>query len=190
MTFRRFLAWIIEKLVELQLFALLLIAVKFVLPISANAYVSFAAFGRGVNDQWFASVDEASYMTRAFMGGSYLDYGLKTYEAALYVVGTHFYFWCCYLITSILACVIGRRGYVPRAWLAFVISAIVLAVRLHGQVDPQNFYLAAALFVGGVAVVTVTALFGLGLDSWLSGARNPKPPKPSANGRVRFDLSL
>ena len=190
MTFRRFLTWIAEKLVEWQLFAALLLLVKFVLPTSPAAYASLDAFTAGVNSQWFASIDEAAYMTRAFMGGSYFQYGLKTYEAAAYVVGIHLYFWSFYLATSILACVVGPRGYLLRAWLALAVSAVVLALRLRDQVDIGNACLGGALFTGGLIVVTLSALFGEALDRRLRDGPKPRAPNRSGDGRVRFDLDL
>ncbi len=190
MTFRRFLTWIVEKLVEWQLFAGLLILVKFAFPTSPGNYVSWQAFTAGASSQWSASIDEAAYMTRAFMGGSYFEYGLKTYEAAAYIVGIHLYFWSFYLATSILACVIGPKGYLPRAWLALAVSAVVLGVRLRDQIDIGNACVGGVLFLGGLIVVTVSALFGEALDRRLRDGPKPRAPNRSADRRVRFDLDL
>jgi len=197
MTFRRFLAWIVEKLFELQLFIIALIAVKFILPTGVHSFESLDAFVAGAREQWFSSLDEASYMTRAFMGGSYAMYGLRTYQAAAYVIGIHFYFWSFYLFTSIFACLAGERGYVQKAVLAFWVSAGVLAYRQRDMLDLQSIYLAAALLTGGTVVVILAALFGKWVDFRLSGgkslaemARNAHDRKQqSVRGRVRFDLS-
>ena len=197
MTFRRFLAWIVEKLFELQLFVIALIAVKFVLPTGVHSFDSLQAFVSGAREQWFSSLDEASYMTRAFMGGSYALYGLRTYEAAAYVIGIHFYFWSFYLFTSIFACLAGERHYVAKAILAFWVSAGVLAWQSREMFDLQSVYLAAALLAGGTAMVLVAALFGTWVDFRLSGGRTfaeisrkvQARKQQSVRGRVRFDLS-
>ncbi len=197
MTFRRFLAWIVEKLFELQLFVIALIVVKFVLPTGVRNFESLPAFMSGAREQWFSSLDEASYMTRAFMNGSYADYALRTYEAAAYVIGIHFYFWSFYLFTSIFACLAGDRGYVRNAVLAFWVSAGVLAWRSRDVLDLQSVYMAGALLAGGTVVVVIAALFGKWIDFRLSGgksfaemARKAQARKQqSVRGRVRFDLS-
>ncbi len=206
MTFRRFLTWIVEKLVEWQLFVILLVAVKFALPTDPGSYNDFGSFGAGIREQFAGSVDEAGYMTHAFMGNSYFRYVLRTYEAAAYVVGVHFYFWSFYIFTSIFACLAAadktkQRGYVPKAILAFIASAAILGVRLHGLFSLQNLLLATAMLIGGTVVVGLSALFGVWLDWRLRGgkparAKAPPPADPhgrgkqaSVRGRVRFDLS-
>jgi len=190
MTFRRFLAWIVEKLVEWIGLSLLLVAAKFVLPTDPDSFRSVAAFTSGMNSQLASSLDEAVYMARAFMGGSVALYGLKLVEAAAYLVGIQFYFWSFYLFTSIFACLTSHRGYVAKALLALVVSAVILMVRLHDLADLQSFILSGALLMGGLVVTALSALFGQWLDGRLAGKRPPAKAKaPSPRGRVRLDFS-
>jgi len=191
MTFRRFLAWIVEKLAEWIGLSLLLVAAKFVLPTDPDSFRSMGAFAAGMNSQLLSSLDEASYMARAFMGGSLELYTLKLVEAAAYLVGIQFYFWSFYLFTSIFACLTSHRGYVAKALLAMVISAVVLAVRLRDLIDLQSVTLGGALFLGGLIVTSLSALFGQWLDARMSGKARPKKKKapPSPRGGVRLDFS-
>ncbi len=189
MTFRRFLAWIVEKLVEWIGLSLLLVAAKFALPTASDSFRSLEAFGSGMNSQLASSLDEAVYMARAFMGGSIGLYGVKLIEAAAYLVGIQFYFWSFYLFASIFACLSGHRGYVAKAQLALVVSAVVLMVRLRHLADLQSIILAAALLAGGLIVTGISAMFGQWLDGRLSGKRAPAKKTPSPRGRVRLDLS-
>jgi len=190
MTFRRFLAWIVEKLVEWIGLSLLLVAAKFVLPTDPDSFRSIAAFTSGMNSQLASSLDEAVYMARAFMGGSVALYGLKLVEAAAYLVGIQFYFWSFYLFTSIFACLTSHRGYVAKALLALVVSAVILMVRLRDLGDLQSVILSGALLMGGLVVTALSALFGQWLDGRLAGKRPPAKAKaPSPRGRVRLDFS-
>lgn len=190
MTFRRFLAWIVEKLVEWLGLSLLLVAAKFVLPTDPDSFRSFAAFTSGMNGQLASSLDEAVYMARAYMDGSIALYGLKLLEAAAYLVGLQFYFWSFYLFTSIFACLAGQRGYVMKALLAMAVSAIILGVRLRDVADLQSLILGGALLAGGLIVTVASALFGQWLDGRLAGKRPPAKAKaPSPRGRVRLDFS-
>lgn len=197
MTFRRFLAWIIEKLFEMQLLVLLLVAVKFLLPTGLDAYSSLPAFISGMSAQWYASLDEAAFMSSAFMEGNYAVYAYRTWQAAAWVIGIHFYFWSFYLFTSIFACLAGDRGYLRNAILAFLVSAGVLVWRQREMFDIHNIALAITLLSGGVLVVIVSCLFGRYVDFRLAGGRTMQEriqtvragKRDSSRGRVRFDLS-
>lgn len=190
MTFRRFIAWIAEKLLEWQLFVLVLLSVKFLLPVDLNSYQSFEGFVSGVRMQWYASLDEAAFMTHAFMGGSYFDYVWKTWVAAGWMVGIHVYFWSFYIFTSIFACLRGQQGYTLRAVLAFLISAGILAWRQRAMFDMQGFYLGVALLAGGLAVVLISTAFGNALDARMAGGKTGRTPRAkSVRGRVRLDFS-
>jgi len=189
MTFRRFLAWIGEKLAEWVGLSLLLVAAKFIVPTDPGSFNSFEAFAGGMNSQLVSSLDEAVYMARAFMGGSVALYGLKLVVAAAYLVGIQFYFWSFYLFTSIFACLSGSRTYVAKALLALIVSAAVLAVRLHDLIDWHSGILAAALLIGSLVVTALSALFGLWLDSRLSGKKGAAKKAPSPRSGVRLDFS-
>lgn len=190
MTFRRFIAWVAEKLLEWQLFILILLAVKFFLPTDLNSYQTFDTFVAGAQTQWYASIDEAVFMTDAFMSGSYTAYVWKTWVAAGWLVGIHVYFWSFYIFTSIFAALRGPKGYLPRAIVAFLISAGILAWRQRAIFDIQALYLSGALLVGGLVVVTVSTAFGDFLDARMAGRKPAHPAKgPSARGRVRLDFS-
>jgi hypothetical protein len=190
MTFRRFIAWIAEKLLEWQLFVLLLLAVKFLLPVDLNSYQTFDTFMAGVEAQWYASLDEAAFMADAFMGGSYAAYAWKTWLAAGWMVGIHLYFWSFYIFTSIFAGLRGSKGYMPRAILAFLVSAGILAWRQRAMFNTQALYLSGALLAGGVIVVLISTAFGNALDARMAGQkRGGVSPEPSVRGRVRLDFS-
>lgn len=189
MTFRRFIAWIAEKLLEWQLFVLVLLAVKFFLPTDLNSYQSLDGFVAGAHSQWYASLDEASFMADAFMGGSYFDYVWKTWVAAGWVVGTHVYFWSFYIFTSIFAGLRGPKGYVPRAILAFLISAGILAWRQRAMFDIQALYLAGALLLGGLLAVLISTAFGNFLDARMAGQKAARRTDSSMRGSVRLDFS-
>ena len=195
MTFRRFLAWIVEKLFELQLLILLLVAVKVLLPVGLHSYASVETFRAGVTAQWHAALDEAAFMAQAFMNGNYALYAFKLWQAAAWVIGIQFYFWSFYIFTSALACLAGDRGYIGKALLAYSVSAGVLAWRQQAIFDLNTLPLAGALLVGGMLAVIASALFGRYVDVRLGGgkavkARGMKPAaSDSVRGRVRFDLS-
>jgi hypothetical protein len=190
MTFRRFIAWIAEKLLEWQLFVLLLLGVKFLLPTDLASYQTFDTFFAGAKSQWYASLDEAAFMTNAFMNGSYAAYIWKMWVAAGWLVGIHLYFWSFYLFTSIFAGLRGQRGYMPRAILAFLISAGILAWRQRAMFDVQALYLGGALLAGGLVVVLISTAFGNFLDARMAGQKAARPVKASsARGRVRLDFS-
>lgn len=190
MTFRRFIAWIAEKLLEWQLFVLLLLAVKFLLPTDLASYQTFDTFVAGAESQWYASLDEAAFMTNAFMGGSYAAYAWKVWVAAGWLVGIYLYFWSFYLFTSIFAALRGPKGYTPRAIVAFLISACILAWRQRAMFDIQALYLGGALLAGGLVVVMISTAFGNFLDARMAGQKMARPARPqSARGRVRLDFS-
>lgn len=190
MTFRRFMAWIAEKLLEWQLLVLLLLGVKFLLPTDLASYQTFDTFVAGAETQWYASLDEAAFMTNAFMNGSYLTYVWKTWVAAGWLVGIHVYFWSFYIFTSIFAGLRGSRGYMPRAIVAFLISACILAWRQRAMFDIQALYLGGVLLAGGLVVVMVSTAFGNFLDVRMAGEKPVRAAKgPSARGRVRLDFS-
>ncbi len=190
MTFRRFIAWIAEKLLEWQLFVLLLLAVKFLLPVDLASYRSLDAFVAGAGAQWYASLDEAAFMTNAFMGGSYFAYAWKTWVAAGWMVGIHLYFWSFYIFTSIFAGLRGPKGYTLRAVLAFLISACILAWRQRAMFDIQALYLAGALVAGGLIAVLISTAFGNALDARMAGQKSERSSGArSARGRVRLDFS-
>ncbi|MBP2160838.1 MULTISPECIES: hypothetical protein [Asticcacaulis] len=190
MTFRRFIAWIAEKLLEWQLFVLLLLGVKFLLPTDLASYQTFDTFVAGAESQWYASLDEAAFITNAFMGGSYASYVWKAWVAAGWLVGIHLYFWSFYLFTSIFAGLRGPKGYTPRAVVAFLISAGILAWRQRAVFDIQALYLGGALLTGGLLVVLISTAFGNFLDARMAGQKTARPGRPqSARGRVRLDFS-
>jgi hypothetical protein len=190
MTFRRFIAWIAEKLLEWQLFVLLLLGVKFLLPVDLNSYQGLDSFVTGAQAQWYASLDEAAFMTSAFMGGSYFDYVWKTWVGAAWLVGIHVYFWSFYIFTSIFAALRGAKGYTSRAIVAFLISAGILAWRQRAMFDTQALYLGGALLVGGLVVVLISTAFGDFLDARMAGRTEGRAAKSqSVRGRVRLDFS-
>ena len=71
MTFRRFILWLGERLIEWQLAIALLLAVKFLLPVSSQSYVDFDAFVAGMRETLGNNLADAAFMTQNFMNGDW-----------------------------------------------------------------------------------------------------------------------
>ena len=185
MGFRRFLAWIVEKLVELNLGAVAVLLVKFLLPVTRDAYQSPDAFLSGVRDTYASASDDASFVAGNFLGNSEGAYALHAYVAALYVVGFYFYVSSLYVLFSLLAVGLGRRAYPLFALFAYVLAFGLFVFRFVHVYDDENLFAGGALFGLGAVIVLVCAVTCGGL---FTGA--PKPArKPSMGGRVRLDFS-
>jgi hypothetical protein len=185
---RRFLAWIMEKLLELQLFIVVLLLVKFFWPLTPGAYVDGTSFANGVAQTWAGTVDDADFMTRAYLDDSYFLYGWRTCGAAAYVVAHDFYFASFYLVTSGVAWLLsGNGGHVRNALLAYCVSAGYLAWRQLAAYDIPHVWMAGALFGGGLIAVILSLWFGHAMKRWLAGGVAPDLA-PSGGGRIGFDL--
>lgn len=187
MTFRRFATWLVEKLFELHLAVVVLLIVKFCLPLTPQSFDSFQAFSHGVAETWRASLDDAAYVTKTFMDGSYAQYAWNTYIAAAYVIVFYAYMSSLYIFISLLACLLSHRHYVLYALLAYVAGFAIFCLRFVHAYDYEMIRMGVALFVLGLLVVAVSAQFGAGLDARL---QSPKAAgKPSGPRRIGFELS-
>ncbi len=182
MGFRRFLIWIVEKLVELNLGAAVLLLVKFVLPVAPQAYTGVAAFAQGVRDTFAAASDDASFVAGTFMGDSGLTYAGHAWLAAVWVIGFYFYVSSLYVLLSLLALGLARGHYLLNAMVGYLLAFAVFAVRFVHVYDAENLISGAALLVLGAVVVLISAAVG----ERLSGAPSARP---LAAGRMRLDLS-
>ncbi len=187
MTFRRFATWLVEKLFELNFAVFVLLIVKFCLPLTPQSFDSFPAFANGVSETWRASLDDAAYVTRTFMDGSYGLYALKTYAAAAYVIVFYGYVSSLYIFTSLLACLLSHRHYVLSALVAYVAGFAIFCLRFVHAYDYEMVRMGVALFVLGLLVVAGSARFGAGLDGHL----RPRKMAVQTSGprRIGFELS-
>lgn len=179
MGFKRFLTWLVEKLVELHLGIAALLLVKFFVPVTPQAYQSLGGFVRGVRETYAAAYDDASYVAGNFLGGP-ADYALNTYLGSAYVIGFYFYLSSLYILLSLLALGLSRGHYLRNALLAFIVSFGLFCLRFIHVYDSTNIYAGIALFGLGAVIVLISA----GLGQRLGG-----PAKPSVDGRVRLDFS-
>lgn len=183
---RRFLAWIMEKLLELQLFVAVLLAVKFLWPLTPGAYVDGRTFVEGVAQTWAGALDDADFMTRAYLSDSYFLYAWRTCGAAAFMVAHDFYFAGFYLVTSAIAWFLSANGgHARNTLIAYVISAGYLVWRQIGAYDIPHAWMAGALFGGGLIAVALSLWFGHAMRRWLAGG-GTADPVPS--GRLRLDL--
>jgi hypothetical protein len=164
MTFRRFLIWLIERAVELQLAIACMIAVKFLLPMSAGSYASLDVFVAAVRETYRANIDEAGFVTRAFMDGDGGLYLWKTWLASAYTLGFYVYLQGLYLFASLLARRISQGRDTLYSVYAFLLSfALICALFVIGHdglPDMTSLRLALCLLIGGLFSVTLSAQFG------------------------------
>ena len=160
MTFRRFLIWLGERLIEWQLGIAVLLAVKFLLPLTPGSYVDFGTFAAGMRETLSNNLADSAFMTQNFMNGDWGLYWWKSWQAAGWVIGVYVYLQGLYLFTSLLARRIGPDRQVCGTITAFLISFTVLC-GLHAENhDAANLRLALCLLVGGLVVVSLSAAFG------------------------------
>lgn len=182
MGFRRFLAWLAEKLLELHLGVAALLAVKFCLPVTRAAYGSVSAFVGGVRETVAASADDAAYVAHDVFAGSWLGYGLGSYLSAIYVIGFYFYLSSLYILLSLLACAWGGRHYRLHAMAAYSLAFAFFCLRFVRVYDDDNLLAGTALFVLGLIAAGISAAFGQSLAG-------VPAPAPSMTGGVRLDFS-
>ncbi|MDV6332651.1 hypothetical protein [Asticcacaulis sp. 201] len=175
MPFRRFVIWGVERLVEWHLAMLCLLAVRFLLPVHDDSYVSLNAFVAGVRETWRAGLDDARFMTDAFMNGDRLLYGWKTYVATAYVIGVHIYLQSLYLFTSMLARRISNGRDTQFSIAAFLVSFVIFCALNLPSHDVGSLRLALCLLIGGLVVVSLSAEFGKALNG------KPVPPRNMAS---------
>jgi hypothetical protein len=160
MTFRRFLIWLGERLIEWQLAIALLLAVKFLLPVSPASYVGFSAFIAGMREALSNNLADAAFMTQNFMNGDWGLYWWKSWRAAGWIVGVHIYLQGLYLFTSLLARRIAPESPVMGGLIAFLVSFAVICGLHYANRDPESLRLALCLLAGGLMAVTLSAAFG------------------------------
>ncbi|MCR6661550.1 MAG: hypothetical protein NVV72_20340 [Asticcacaulis sp.] len=160
MTFRRFILWLGERLIDWQLAIALLLAVKFLLPVSAQSYVDFDSFLAGVRETLGNNLADAAFMTQNFMNGDWGLYWANAWRAAGWIIGLHIYLQGLYLFTSLLARQIAPDYPVRGSLIAWMISYAVLCGLYYQYRDPGSLRLALCLLVGGGLVVSLSAAFG------------------------------
>ncbi|HTM81251.1 hypothetical protein [Asticcacaulis sp.] len=160
MTFRRFLIWLGERLIEWQLAIALLLAVKFGLPVTPQSYVDVNTFAAGVRETLSNSLADAAFMTQNFMNGDWSLYWWKSWRAAGWIIGIHIYLQGLYLFTSLLARRIAPEYSVMGGVIAFLVSFAVICGLHYENRDPESLRLALCLLAGGLAAVTLSAAFG------------------------------
>ncbi|ESQ82173.1 hypothetical protein AEAC466_18730 [Asticcacaulis sp. AC466] len=175
MPFRRFVIWGVERLLEWHLAMLCLLAVRFLLPVHDESYVSLNAFVAGVRETWRAGVDDARFMTDAFMNGDRLLYGWKTYVATAYVIGVHIYLQSLYLFTSLLVRRVSDGRDTLFSIAAFLVSFVIFCALNLPSHDAGSLRLALCLLIGGLVVVGLSAEFGKALNE------KPVPPRNMAS---------
>ncbi|ESQ94618.1 hypothetical protein [Asticcacaulis benevestitus] len=180
MTFRRFFIWLIERAVELQLAIACLIAVKFLLPVSDASYASLETFTAAVRETLRTNLDEAGFITRAFMDGDRGLYLWKTWLASAYTLGFFVYLQGLYLFSSLLARRISQGRDTLYALAAFLLSFVLICALFvighDGLPDMTSVRLALCLLMAGLMVVTLSAQLG----KLLGGQSVPaKPVRPA-----------
>ncbi|CAL4868632.1 hypothetical protein MMA231_02921 [Asticcacaulis sp. MM231] len=190
MTFRRFLIWLIERAVELQLAIACLIAVKFLLPVSDASYASVETFTAAVRETLRANLDEAGFITRAFMDGDRGLYLWKTWLASAYTLGFFVYLQGLYLFSSLLARRISQGRDMLYALAAFLLSFVLICALFvighDGLPDMTSVRLALCLLMGGPMVVTLSAQLGKLLGGQSVRAKSvPAKPVPARPATFR-----
>ena len=164
MTFRRFLIWLAERAVELQLAIMCLVAVKFLLPVSAGSYAGLETFAVAARETLRANIDEAGFVTRAFMDEDWGLYLWKTWLASAWTLGFYVYLQGLYLFSSLLARRISQGRdtlYSVYAFLlGFVLICALFVIDHEGLPDMSSVRLALCLLVFGLLSVTLSAQFG------------------------------
>jgi hypothetical protein len=160
MTFRHFLIWLGERLIEWQLAIALLLAVKFLLPVSPGSYIDFTAFVAGMRETLGNNLADAAFMTQNFMDGDWGLYWANAWRAAGWIIGLHIYLQGLYLFTSLLARRIAPHRPVAGGLIAYLVSFAVLCGLYHENRDPGSLRLALCLLAGGCLVVALSAAFG------------------------------
>ena len=176
MTFRRFLIWLGERLIEWQLAIAVLLAVKFGLPVAPQSYVDVSAFAAAMRETLSNNLADAAFMTQNFMNGDWGLYWWKSWQTAGWVIALSIYLQGLYLFTSLLARRIAPHRPIRGAVLAFLAGFVVFC-GLHAQThDLASLRLALILFVGGLVIVTLSATFGkLFSDSPMPAIRTRTP---------------
>lgn len=189
MTFKRFLVWLLEKLIELHLAVVLLLCVKWLLPAEAASFISWRALVSGVRDAFQSNLEDAVYMIRSFMGGDGWLYVWRTYLAAVWITGFYFYAASLYVLTSLFACLLSGTHYVRLALMAYILSSTICALSFWSALDLANARLGATLFLGGLAVMGISALIGKRLGRGL-GNDKKSGHRLKVKGSRRIELSI
>jgi hypothetical protein len=176
MTFRRFLIWLAERLIEWQMAIALLLAVKFLLPVSPQSYVDVKAFAAGMRETLSNNLADAAFMTQNFLNGDWGSYWSQAWRGAGWLIALHIYLQGLYFFTSLLARRIASACPVRGSLIAYLISFAVLCGLYYQYRDPGSLRLGLCLLVGGAAIVAISAAFGALFDETpKSLARRPSP---------------
>ncbi len=178
MTFRRFLIWLGERLIEWQLAIALLLGVKFLLPVTPESYVDFSTFATGAGETLSNNLADAAFMTQNFMNGDWGLYWANAWRGAGWIIGLHIYLQGLYLFTSLLTRRIAPHRPVTGSLLAFLLSFAVLCGLYYENRDPGSLRLVLCLFMGGSLVVTLSAAFGTLFNELPKPATRQSAPLP------------
>jgi len=160
MTFRLFLIWLGERLIEWQLAIALLLVVKFLLPVSSQSYIDLHSFAAGAREALRNNLDDAAFMTQNFMNGDWGLYWANAWRGAGWIIALHIYLQGLYLFASLLARRIAPHRSVSGSLLAFLLSFAVLCGLYYENRDPGSLRLALCLLTGGGLIVALSAGFG------------------------------
>jgi hypothetical protein len=178
MTFRQFLIWLGERLIEWQLAIALLLAVKFLLPVAPESYVDFQTFVAGVRETLSNNLADAAFMTQNFMNGDWGAYWANAWRAAGWIIGLHIYLQGLYLFTSLLARQVAPRDPIMGSLVAYLIGFTVLCGLYHENRDPDSLRLALCLLMGGCLVVMLSAALGKLFSDVPAPAARKRTPLP------------
>jgi len=182
MTARRFLIWLLEKVIELHLAIAVLLLARIFLPLLADHYANVNDVARGLAEAVRGWGEDAAYQVATFVDGSWPRFLWHTYRDAAYTVLFYGYFGSLYVFTSLLAGLLANGRHVRVAVLAYVTSFAIFCARFVHVFDTDMQRMIAVLFTGGLTVVLVSAAIG----ARMAGG---KPAPASGAGRVRLDFA-
>jgi len=183
MTARRFLVWLVEKVIELHLAIAVLLLVRIFLPLTADSFSSLDAFTRGAADALRGWWDDAAYQTATFMDGSWPRFVWRTYSDAAFSVIFYGWFGSLYIFISLLAGLLARGNHVRLALLAYLASFVIFCWRFVHAFDAGMQRMLIVLFAGGLIVVGISAAIGAAMV----GGKGTK--RVSGARRIRLDFA-
>jgi len=179
MAVQRFFVWVLEKVLELQLAVVVLLASQWFLPTDSESFSSLESLSAGMAERFHTHLDDAFYVTQTFMAGEWWRYAERSYLAATYLICLHFYGTSLYALMSLLACILGRTHYLRAALLAYLASLALMSSFFVSVYDASTFRLATVLFSGGLLAV----MGGVFLGKKFSATVPAKLPIPAKKRR-------
>lgn len=182
MTVRRFLVWLVEKVIELHLAILVLVLARIFMPAAADGFTGVQGALHQVGEAWQGWIDDAAYQVATFMDGSWPRFLWRTYGDAAVSVIFYGYFGSLYIFMSLLAGLLANGTHVRLALVAYVAAFAVFCWRFVHAFDSDMRLMLISLFLAGLMVVTLSAAIGAGLSG-------NKPAGASGARRVRLDFA-